>query len=55
LNAAVKCSGEGINMADSVQLTQGGVYANRVESVNSRGWGLNNVKSHHTETSNGLS
>jgi len=40
LNAAVKCSGEEINLADCVQLTEGGVYANMTESVSSRGWGL---------------
>ncbi len=29
------CSSEGINMVDCVQLTQGGIYANRAEIVTS--------------------
>jgi len=32
-NRTVKCSGDEINMADCIQLTQGGVYADRAESV----------------------
>ncbi len=35
-----KCCSIKINMADYLQLTQGGVSANTAVSVNSRGWGL---------------
>jgi len=41
-------------MEDSVQLIQGGVYANTTESVSSRGRGLSSMMSYCLENENGL-